>query len=826
LLRMRLPLSIVASGAWLTGAVALVSTAAAKQAPPPPAGKISYEQQIRPLLKARCAACHGNGSRLGGFQIDTRESLITGGQNHPAVIPGKGAESYLIKLVSGVVPGKVMPARGPRLTAAEVALLTRWIDEGVSFGNAGGAAAWRPKLALEAPRVPPAIPGSGVAHPIDRIVAAYWHRPHPPAPSPSMMERGSRSRSGAGAKGDREGSRTRPIGAVVDDRTYARRVYLDLVGLLPPPEELLAFEKDRSSDKRARLARRLLADNQKYAEHWLTFWNDLLRNDYAGTGYIDGGRQQITEWLYAALHDNKPYDRFVAELVNPTPESAGFAKGIVWRGVVNASQRPEMQAAQHISQVFMGVNLKCASCHDSFISTWKLADAYGMAGIYADAPLEMVRCDKPMGQVAAVRFLYPELGAIDGQAPRARRLQQLAGILTGRTNGRLARTLVNRLWGKLMGRGLVEPHDEMDNRPWSPELLDWLAADFRDHGYDIRRTLEQIVTSRAYQMPAVGLPSENAGDFRFAGPVVKRMSAEQLVDAISALTDVWSEPAAQFRISQGQLVLPPGLPGKVLFRSEVLRSGSVEIDVDVTGAKVLSLVATDAGNGGNSDWADWADPRLVGSNGEIRLTDLKWHSASTGYGQIRLNQSVVEKPLRLGDRTFANGIGTHANSVITYLLPPGTTRFRATAGPDAGALESPGAQTSIRLYVVAGDRRLVETRAALAVADPLTRALGRPNREQVVTQRATVATTLQALELTNGQTLAQRLAQGAKKWTEERGATPAGLVDRLYLAALGRPPLPAERAEALRLVGAPAREDGVEDLLWALVMLPEFQLIY
>src|SRR6478672_10657473 len=102
-----------------------------------------------------------------------------------------------------------------------------------------------------------------------------------------------------------------------------------------------------------------------------------------------------------------------------------------------------MQAAQNISQVFMGVNLKRASCHNSFINNWKLADSYGMAGIYADGPLEMVRCDKPVGEVAPVKFLYPQLGAIDGSSPREKRLEQLAAILTSKRNGRLARTLVN-----------------------------------------------------------------------------------------------------------------------------------------------------------------------------------------------------------------------------------------------------------------------------------------------------------------------------------------------------------------------------------------------
>ena len=117
-----------------------------------------------------------------------------------------------------------------------------------------------------------------------------------------------------------------------------------------------------------------------------------MRNDYAGTGYIDGGRKAITDWLYKSLVNNKPYDQFVRELIDPSPESEGFSKGIKWRGRVNASQVPEIQFAQNISQVFLGLNMKCASCHDSFIDVWKLDDAYGLAAIIAgetagDSPL-------------------------------------------------------------------------------------------------------------------------------------------------------------------------------------------------------------------------------------------------------------------------------------------------------------------------------------------------------------------------------------------------------------------------------------------------------
>ena len=121
-----------------------------------------------------------------------------------------------------------------------------------------------------------------------------------------------------------------------------------------------------------------------------------------------------------------PYDQFVTQLVNPTTNSEGFINGISWRGAINASQKPVMQAAQSLGQVFMGVNLKCASCHDSFVNDWALADAYGLAAIYADAPLELVHCDKPTGKKAAVRFLYPEIGTLDAQAAKGDRLKRLA----------------------------------------------------------------------------------------------------------------------------------------------------------------------------------------------------------------------------------------------------------------------------------------------------------------------------------------------------------------------------------------------------------------
>src|SRR5690606_6643908 len=123
----------------------------------------------------------------------------------------------------------------------------------------------------------------------------------------------------------------------VSDATFGRRVYLDTIGLLPTPAQLDEFAADTATDKYEKLVAKLLGDNLGYAENWMTFWNDHLRNDFSGTGYIDGGRKQITQWLFDALYQNMPYDQFTTQLVNPTPESEGFVNGIVWRGVTAAA---------------------------------------------------------------------------------------------------------------------------------------------------------------------------------------------------------------------------------------------------------------------------------------------------------------------------------------------------------------------------------------------------------------------------------------------------------------------------------------------------------
>ncbi len=649
----------------------------------------------------------------------------------------------------------------------------------------------------------------------------------------------------------------------MSDRIYARRVYLDAIGLLPTPGELNQFLADNRSDKGEQLVKRLLADHRRYAEGWLTFWNDALRNDYRGTGYIDGGRKPITDWLYAALAKNMPFDEFVRELVNPTPESEGFAKGIVWRGVVNASQTPQMQTAQNISQVFMGVNLKCASCHDSFINDWMLSDSYGLAGIYSDEPLEMVHCDKPTGQFGKIKFIYPELGDIDPKAAKAERLKQLADIITSRKDGRLTRTIINRLWAKFMGRGLIEPTDEMDNPAWSQDLLDWLAADLADNGYNLKHTVELILTSQAYQLPAVPVGEHTSKEFAFRGPMVRRLSAEEFLDALSKVTGVWHEsPAARIDFSiadprLSQFVVEPKWIWKDANAAEKTETLTLywRKDVDLP-AKPDEAVAVVSCDNSFKLFVNGKEAGAGNDHTQPRLIDLKAHlvkgenliavEAVNGPGKpddksadqanpagLILYARIRQEPRAGGQRS--EGVMDVATDKSWRWSPTKadgwqTREFEANDWQPAvelGNVEmAPWHLGSKFAGVMSGAALRGQVRAGLVNNDPLMTALGRPNREQVITTRASAATTLQALEMTNGRTLAELLKRGAQEVVERWPKQGGDLIVELYQRALGRQPTGEELRLAQELVGSPLKKEGVEDLLWAMTLLPEFQLIY
>lgn len=850
-----IPVTLVVLGLFVES----VLHADEKQDAARPADKpIDFAHDIAPILQKRCAKCHTGTQKKGGLSINTRQALLAGGGDGPVVIPRKSAESPLIERVSSDDANERMPPEGERLTRAEIELFRRWIDADLPWedGFAFGKMSRQAPLAPRRPSVPDSPEVAKISNPVDRCLHGYFVDHKVP-----------------GLDG-------------VSDRVFARRVSFDLVGLPPSPADLATFTADSRADKRERFVDRLLEDRTEFTAHWLTFWNDLLRNAYHGTGFIDGGRKQITGWLYGAIYDNKPYDRFVHELVSPPGGSGGegFTYGIKWRGTVNESQRREIQAAQSVAQVFLGTNLKCASCHDSFVNHWKLTDAYALASVFADGPLELHRCDQPTGVPSTIGFLYSQVGTIDPKASRADRLRQLADLLIHPENGRLARTVVNRLWAKLFGRGLVEPLDNMDAEPWHQDLLDFLAADLADHGYNLKRTLRLLATSRAYQLPGTGHDrTQSASEsFVFRGPLVKRLAAEQFVDTVFTLTTTWPAPDAgamqlDGRGQGGQLgaiaaalgavspttinvagsptatsvASPPLKAAKWLWSSDKAREGvppqtiylrrvwslaerparaqaiftadnsfelflngksvgksdnwSAPVKLDVTDSLAAgkNIVAVKAANGGSG-------PNPAGAIGEIVLvaadgkpaamlsTDDSWQvsdSEVAGWLKSDFDASSWKAAAVLGD---------------------------ATIGPwNVATIVQQGITAAIRTQLPAGFR----VRAALLPLDSLQAALGRPNREQVVSARDTAPTMLQALELTNGTLLGRYIQQGAVFWHKEPATDPRQLIDQIYLTALSRPPSEAERKLAADIVGTPCTLEGLEDLLWSLCMLPEFQMV-
>ncbi|MCA9258956.1 MAG: DUF1549 domain-containing protein [Planctomycetales bacterium] len=589
---------------------------------------VDFAHDVAPILSKHCRMCHGGARAEGDFSLNSRDDVVASG----LVVPGSLDDSALWDRIASDDPDlRMPPGDRPALDAAEQAVVRQWIEQGLAWesGYSWGDDDYDPPLAPRRVALPP--PADGRVHPIDRLIDAYF------------------SRVGG----------SRP--AAVGDAEFLRRASLDLVGLLPSPAQTQAFLDDASPDKRTQMIDALLERREDYAGHWLTFWNDLLRNAYAGTGFIDGGRQQITEWLYRSLYENKAYDQFARELLSPQPEAAGFIRGIVWRGSVNASQSTPLQFSQNVSQVFLGINMKCASCHDSFIDRWTLEQAYGLAAIYAESSLEIHRCDLPQGRMAKPAWLFPELGQVDAEASQSQRLTQLADLLTCRENGRFSRTIVNRLWHRLMGRGIVHPVDAMQTRPWDEDLLDYLAFEFADQGYDVKKLLRLIATSEIYQAqtPAAGA-ANGGGNFVFRGPAARRLTAEQFVDALAVVAN--HRPATETAAFRGDGRSQRGELAAVLkvVAPEVLINGVP--DVPTEPAKLVELLGSNE------------------SPLRLRAALLPQDPLQRSLGRPGREQTVTSRPVELTTleaMTLANG------AELATILTAGGAQLAETHHGDA-----------------------------------------------------------------------------------------------------------------------------------------------
>jgi hypothetical protein len=379
-----------------------------------------------------------------------------------------------------------------------------------------------------------------------------------------------------------------------DDAEFLRRIYLDLTGRLPEPETARKFLANNDPDKRRKLIRSLFPplpvtsmrsiSTDPFLDRWTYFFNDLFRNGQL----LQEGINTFYDYVYKSLLLAVPYDEMVRDMITATAVStwtngaANFiARSHVFEGdgyIINHEDTAD-EIAINTTKLFLGVNMECISCHDGRahlekINLWltrhKRADLYRQASFFGKTfiapvfgrfPQFMVKDTRRGYELSSRSALRPVRNTkedvtptfvLDGARPQAgeRDREAYARMIT--SHPQFARATVNLIWAELMGQGIVDPPldfdlDRQDPKnpppaPWTiqpshPELLDALAADFREHGYNLRRLIRLIVSSRAYQLSS-NYPGKWKDSYEsyFARRIVRRLSAEQTWDAVSQVT--------------------------------------------------------------------------------------------------------------------------------------------------------------------------------------------------------------------------------------------------------------------------------------------------
>jgi len=450
-----------------------------------------FHNEVQPILREQCFRCHGDKSQ-GGLQLNSREAALRGGDSAlSAVVPGQSAGSELIRRVTSSDPDERMPPGSSGLGKEQIAVLESWIQAGAKWP------------------APPLTP-EDVAYP-----------------------------------------------QIVTDAAFLRRVFLDSVGVPPSEDEFSEFMKDQSPQKRERAIDRLLAD-ERGVDHWMSYWLDVLAENPTLINASLNTTGPFRWFLYDAFRDRKSFDRIVTELIlmRGSPHeggSAGFS-------IAADNDAPFAAKGQIIASAFLGIDLQCARCHDSPYHSTKQRDLYALAAMFEQKPVTVPKTSRVPGaffenkvRESLIRVTLKHDEPIDPvwpfvevtgspdhesltallQHPENSR-ELLAALITAPHNTRFAQVVVNRVWRRLMGAGLVEPvHDWEGHAPSHPEILQWLAHEFIQHDYDLQHIVRLILTSQTYQREAVGNNLVASPDLRFfVAPERRRMSAEQVVDSL------------------------------------------------------------------------------------------------------------------------------------------------------------------------------------------------------------------------------------------------------------------------------------------------------
>lgn len=452
-----------------------------------PAGAVDFHRDIKPILEAHCFSCHQGSKVKGGLRLDDRASAFHGGRGDgPALVPGRPADSPIFQRITSTDPEEVMPAKGDPLPARDIAQLKQWIAAGA---------------------------------------------PWPEFAATSFV-----------------------LTPLADDLTFLRRLALDTVGVIPSEAEIAAFLADRSPERRVRAIDRFLSD-PRWADHNMAYWLDVLAENPNLINPTLNNTGPFRGWLYEALIDNKPLDLFATELIRlEGSERFGGPAGF---GVASQNDVPMAAKGVILSSAFLGVEMKCARCHDAPTHVSKQQELFELAALLQTKPIKLpatssVAMDQlrvggrePMIEVTLApgttvapawpfaRYCDPGAAALAEHPGQLR--DRLAALITAPQNERFAQVLVNRLWQRFMGRGIVETVGDWErSTPSHPELLRWLGRELVRSGYNAKAIARLILASHAYQRasdPGLSAPSP-----LFVAPAPRRLGAEQLVDSFFAAT--------------------------------------------------------------------------------------------------------------------------------------------------------------------------------------------------------------------------------------------------------------------------------------------------
>jgi len=559
-----------------------------------------FEAKVRPVLVDHCLKCHGPDKAKSNLRLDSRAGALAGGDQGPAVVPGKPAESLLVAAVGYEDDGLRMPP-SKKLPATVAADLARWIEMGAPWPGPGGAGA--------SPAAAPKAGGPLIVTDRDRAHWAFRPVRRPAVPGPTggnpidaFIRAGLEAR---GLKANPPADRTALI----------RRVTFDLTGLPPTPAEVDAFLADTTPDAYDRLVDRLLA-SPRFGEAWARHWLDLVR--FAETNSYERDDPKPSAWRYRdyvvrAFNDDKPYDRFVREQLAGDELPDGGTDGLIATGYYRLGiwddEPTDREQARYdglddvvatTGQVFLGLTVDCARCHDHKIDPVPQADYYRLLAFFQninhyrnggptdEAPLvdgqtvhgqapTSRQGEKPLkgptvlrvteaGRVAPDTFVLlrgnpqargPKVGpgfltvlgtpdpviptpAADAHSTGRRTV--LADWIASESNPLTARVIANRLWQHHFGRGIVRSSSNFGTQgdaPTHPELLDWLASELAAGGWRLKPLHRLIVTSDAYRRSSRSDPASLARDPANDGlwrTDPRRLTAEELRDAVLAVS--------------------------------------------------------------------------------------------------------------------------------------------------------------------------------------------------------------------------------------------------------------------------------------------------